>query len=443
MKHGKLNRVMSIMLSVILMVSLTQPMSVFAGLYDDLDAWKNEGIFTPLTPFTSYEWNEQDYSNFAEVFDEWSNGMEQSYYRMTTQSDVTSEFASQPSFKGKNFEAIVEDAEFEDYKVGFTYHNHDFRSDYDRYRIDVFAMYASEVPLEKHLYVFGIDEDGQAVVLYQDGDNILNGEVDFSITQNDELKRLFSDFVAPKGYVTQPSVPQSDVTLEDILAMTSDEHFRFCSITPWYELQNGWCSDAGMVSQAHIDAAYEYGRTYGGDIDTAFRVTADAFDENVSSSSTSYSSTDDEQVRKEVPAVSTLIDVWGPNLYPEFLNQFDQWASQIGQAYEVMHEHNNVWFNGFNSRDILFNATFEGQSASFLANGNDQADFNSSYIFDVAGLVKSTVPYDDHLYDFTRDRDFLPRVLYLSGEKARNGNLDLTESQNTELNALFQQFTPH
>lgn len=76
-----------------------------------------------------------------------------------------------------------------------------------------------------------------------------------------------------------------------------------------------------------------------------------------------------------------------------------------------MHNYNNIFFYGLSSRDILSRATFDGQTASFLADRKDLADLSSTYIFDVAGKVKSTLPYDEHLYIFTRDREFVPRVL--------------------------------
>lgn len=443
MKRVKKNKIMRFIISSSIMASILHPVSAFADFYDNLDAWKNEGVFTSLTPFASYGWNNQDYSNFATIFEEWSSGMEQSYYRMTAQSDVSTENASQPSFNGKVFEEILANSEFEDYKVGFTYKNQDYRSDYDRYRVDVFAMYASEIPQAKHLYVFGIDEDGQSVVLYIDGIEMLQAGPDFSITQNDELKALFRNFVQTKGHATEYTPPNSAISYEELSAMTSDERQLFCSVTPWYELSNGWCSDAGMTSQAHIDAAYEYGRTYGVDIDTAFKVTADGhYDENTSSNSSSFPNAELEKTKKELAQIPTILDVWGPNLYPDFLTKFDQWAFQLGHSYEPIHYDSSESFNGLSARDVLSQATFEGQTASFLADGQDLADLNSTYIFDVAGMVKSTKPYDEHFYIFTRDREFVPRVLYLSGEKARNGILDLSESENTELNVLFNQLTP-
>lgn len=114
----------------------------------------------------------------------------------------------------------------------------------------------------------------------------------------------------------------------------------------------------------------------------------------------------------------------------------------LGQSYEGLSDYWGIYFNGYDADTILSNATFNGESTSFFYHLGDTADFSASYVFDVAGIWKSTQPNDEHLYIFTRDRNYIPRVLYLSGEDIRNGKFDFTESQNNELNALWNQYTP-
>lgn len=110
--------------------------------------------------------------------------MGQSYYPIEDDSVAT--------FQQKSFYQIIDAATTIDgYNVGFTYNNQDFRSDWDSYRVDVFAIYASDIPLEKHLYIFGIDQDGQDIVLYLDGDLVKKGDYRFQKTQNKDLKKLF------------------------------------------------------------------------------------------------------------------------------------------------------------------------------------------------------------------------------------------------------------
>lgn len=53
-------------------------------------------------------------------------------------------------------------------------------------------------------------------------------------------------------------------------------------VTPWHEIPNGWCLDAGIASMipGYVEAAYDYGRKYQVDIDTAYRIMSYVYDEN-------------------------------------------------------------------------------------------------------------------------------------------------------------------
>lgn len=157
--------------------------TAFASPFDNPDVWKNEGVFNPLTPFSSHDWNPESYQTFAKEFDKWAINMGQSYYQMEDDSVAT--------FQQKTFDQILDDATIDGYNVGFTYKNQDFRSDWDSYRVDIFAMYASDIPLDKHLYIFGIDQDGQDIVLYLDGDLVKKGDHRFQKTENKDLKGLY------------------------------------------------------------------------------------------------------------------------------------------------------------------------------------------------------------------------------------------------------------
>lgn len=136
-----------------------------------------------LDPFNSYKWNDETYQKFTEDFNTWADGMEQSYYKLEDNSD--------DRFRNKSFEDILSNAIYKDNDIGFTYQNKDYRSYGDSFVVDIFAVYASDIPLEKHLYIFGINQDLQSVVLYLDGDNIQNGNLNFTMTQNEYLPNLF------------------------------------------------------------------------------------------------------------------------------------------------------------------------------------------------------------------------------------------------------------
>ena len=58
--------------------------------------------------------------------------------------------------------------------------------------------------------------------------------------------------------------------------LTQKERNDSCTITPWYEIPNGWCSDKGTMSDEHWYAALEYGKQTGADSDTAIQETYDA-----------------------------------------------------------------------------------------------------------------------------------------------------------------------
>lgn len=181
------SRLFAALLSVLFLFNTA---AVQAGsIFDNPDIWKNEGVFTPLVPFTSYQWPEQAQQEFDRRFASWSEGMEQVYYQMDdTENERT--------FNGRTFQDIADKAFIDGYKIGFTYQDRDYRSDYDSQRFDIFRMYASEVPAAVHLYIFAVDQNAKPVVLYLDGSNAAQGAYEFKETANEELSYLFQEVFA-------------------------------------------------------------------------------------------------------------------------------------------------------------------------------------------------------------------------------------------------------
>lgn len=439
-------------------LSLTwEPGPVFGTIDFNSEEWKNEGIFTPLTPFKSFNWPEDTYTDFENQFTLWANGMEQSYYHIMDAEEILFENESNDAdikiedhtFRGFQFRDILKNAFVDGYKVGFTYQNRDYRSDYDRNRYDVFSIYGSNVPKQKHLYIFSIDmETKKPIVFYLDGDTMFEGEkFEIKETGNEELKMMFHELMMDEGNSNTISteVNSSYITDWNVFSQLSQgERNDYCTITPWYEIPNGWCSDKGTMPDEHWYAALEYGKQTGADIDTAIQETYDpSFYENRYALPMPNFETSETIEGRHQNTQNSALNVWGPNLYIDFLTiAFDEWAINLGQSYESLSDYWSVYFNGYDAQTILSNATFNGESTSFFYDLGDTADFSASYVFDVAGILKSTHPDDEHLYIFTRDRKYVPRVLYLSGEDARRGIFNLSQSQNSELNTLWQQFTP-
>lgn len=247
------------------------------------EVWKNEGVFTPLTPFESIDWSEETYAEFELLFANWAEGMEQSYYHIEDEVGLVeaeevnplSGFEVRETFRDFNFENIVKNAFDDGYKIGFTYHNRDYRSDFDNKRYDIFTVLGSDQPDQKHLYIFAVEtEELLPVVFYIDGDAMIAGEK-FAVTptENAELTALYEEAVSE--YIASSGLSQSEIlSEEEFLALSDAQRNDFCMATPWYDVPNGWCSDAGVSSfnQEYMDAVYEYGRKYDTDIDTAFRV---------------------------------------------------------------------------------------------------------------------------------------------------------------------------
>lgn len=109
--------------------------------------------------------------------------MQQSYFPVKDNSSM--------KFRDKSFEEIITNSTFNGDKIGFTYQNKDYRSEPITSSVDIFAVYASNIPFEKHLYVLGITENQETVVLYLDGEDVENNILDFRITQNEELKTIY------------------------------------------------------------------------------------------------------------------------------------------------------------------------------------------------------------------------------------------------------------
>lgn len=255
MKNNSTTKIFSILL-LSLVIALTffiKPASASENPFDDPEVWKNEGVFNPLTPFTSYEWMKESQDAFTQQFAAWSKNLDQSYYKMDKDLPTT--------FNDLTFEEMIDIVDFDGYRIGFTYNNEDYRSDWDSYRVDVFAVYASDIPIEKHLYIFGIDQDEEPIVLYLDGDQVKNGNIDLQETQNQELKKIFFDLYSKETglvYATQPTY----LTLDEFFDLPQHEQTQYCLSTPWYETPDGMCSNKGLMPDAHYKAALEYGRIY-------------------------------------------------------------------------------------------------------------------------------------------------------------------------------------
>lgn len=253
-----------LILIVFALIYLPLKNPVQANYMENPEAWKYEGIYTPLTPFESYPWKIDSYNQFQQAFAAWSEGMDQNYYQMDEDWNQT--------FNGYTFLDIVENATYEDYKIGFTYRNHDFRSDYDLHRMDIFAVYASSQPADKHLYIFGIDDMGKATVIYLDGDKAKDQLFDFYTTQNSDLKNFFNHIAR------QDLLANDGAIREHFMQLSQDQQQNFCQINAWYDIPNGICSDKGLTPDAHYEAFRRYGIIHKVDWQTAVDATYDPTD---------------------------------------------------------------------------------------------------------------------------------------------------------------------
>ena len=272
-------------------LSLTwEPGPVFGTIDFNSEEWKNEGIFTPLTPFKSFNWPEDTYTDFENQFTHWANGMEQSYYDIMDAEEILFENESNDAdikiedhtFRGFQFRDILKNAFDDGYKVGFTYKDRDYRSDYDRNRYDIFAMYGSQTPDQKHLYIFAVNmQTEEPVVFYLDGDTMYAGER-FAIkeTANEELKGIFYTVMtgeeAKSTYTTE--VSSGYITnWEEFSQLSKEEQHQYCVITPWYEIPDGICSNKGLLPEGHWQLARQYGRETGMGVDESIAATKDQY----------------------------------------------------------------------------------------------------------------------------------------------------------------------
>lgn len=264
--------------------------SVYATIDFNSDAWKHEGMFTPLSPFNSFEWSEDTRTDFENQFTDWSAFMEQSYYRIMdaeeikqkNEADSTAIQIEDHTFKGFQFEDIVKNAFDDGYKVGFTYQDRDYRSDYDSNQYDVFSMYGSNKPSQKHLYIFSVDmETEEPIVFYLDGDAMFEGEK-FAIkeTANQELKALFYSVMTGEEensvYNTKISLGYS-TNWEEFSQLSREKQSQYCIITPWYEIPDGICSNKGLPPEGHWQLARQYGRETGMGVDESIAATHDQY----------------------------------------------------------------------------------------------------------------------------------------------------------------------
>lgn len=279
------------MLSLILIMGLST--SVDATTNFDSEVWKNEGIYTPLTPFKSFEWSEDIHTDFADQFTDWSDFMEQSYYLIMDAEEIRLENEANDSdinledhtFRGYYFEEILKNAFDDGYKVGFTYQDRDYRSDFDSNRYDIFAMYGSNKPDQKHLYIFSVDMDTkEPVVFYIDGDTMVEGEkFEIKETANEELKAIFYPLMTGEGDTTAQTTEVSSSYITDwdeFSQLSQDEQQRYCTITPWYEIPDGFCSNKGLLPEEHWELAREYGRETGAGIDESVAATGAQYRNN-------------------------------------------------------------------------------------------------------------------------------------------------------------------
>lgn len=280
-------------LSILTLMSLSVTVElppVHATIDFNSDAWKNEGIFTPLTPFNSFEWSEETYTDFENQFASWSAYMEQSYYPIMDAEEIHRENEANDAdikienhtFRGFQFKEILKNAFDDGYKVGFTYQDRDYRSDYDSNRYDVFAMYGSNKPSQKHLYIFSVNmETEEPIVFYLDGDAMYEGEK-FAIkeTANQELKALFYSVMTGEE---ENSVYNTEVSLgystnwEEFSQLSREEQSQYCIITPWYEIPDGICSNKGLLLEGHWQLARQYGRETGMGVDESIAATHDQY----------------------------------------------------------------------------------------------------------------------------------------------------------------------
>lgn len=280
-------------LSILTLMSLSVTVElppVYATIDFNSDAWKNEGIFTPLTPFNSFEWSEETYTDFENQFASWSAYMEQSYYPIMDAVEIHRENEANDAdikienhtFRGFQFKEILKNAFDDGYKVGFTYKDRDYRSDYDRNRYDVFAMYGSQTPDQKHLYIFAVNmETEEPVVFYLDGDTMYAGER-FAIkeTANEELKGIFYTLITGEddnNSYTSEGNSNNIIDSEKFFQLSKEEQHQYCSITPWYELPGGYCWNRGMLPDGHWWLALQYGRETGAGIDESIAATKDQY----------------------------------------------------------------------------------------------------------------------------------------------------------------------
>lgn len=270
----------AIIISMLSLLSLTS-IPAHAQVDFNSDVWKNEGIYTPLTPFTSFDWSSDIHYNFDSKFSSWANGMGQSYYQILDETEIADSGLNpvDHTFQGFDFKEIVKNAYVDGYKVGFTYQDRDYRSDFDSKRYDVFRVYGSSNPDQKHLYIFAVEvETGEPIVFYIDGDTMVEGErFEIKETANEELKSLFQEvMVGDQQASTSQTTVDSDgyiITNEAFMQLSLEEQGQMCTVTPWHQMPNATCSDKGMLPDGHWELARQYGRETGAGVDEAIMAT--------------------------------------------------------------------------------------------------------------------------------------------------------------------------
>lgn len=144
-------------------------------------------------------------------------------------------------------------------------------------------MYGSDNPDQKHLYIFAINKDTEKpIVFYMDGETMYEGEY-FIIkeTANEELKSIFyALMIDEEDTYVQTAESSSDYITdwETFEQLSQEERQQYCTITPWYEIPDGFCSNKGMLPEGHWYFAREYGRKTGAGVDESIAATRKQFE---------------------------------------------------------------------------------------------------------------------------------------------------------------------
>lgn len=246
-----------------LCLSVTEELSpVYASSDPNFGAWQNESIFTPFTSLYNFKWSNHTFTNFEDQFTNWSEHLEHSYYQIMDSEEISRvkkakkidiEMEDQ-TFRGFNFEQIMNNVFVSYSKVGFVYQNRDFRSVNDSSWYDVFAMYGSKIPNQKHLYIFAINvHTEEPVIFYINGDTMYEGErFEFMVSENKELNTIFHEgpIYDINSYYSE-QIKNYTSSLDDLYLGLPDED----GYTPRYHITKS--IDPALYTFNHYDPFYQ------------------------------------------------------------------------------------------------------------------------------------------------------------------------------------------